>query len=312
MEKRSARDAANALLRQSTDEADLERGNNDADDDDDPHIYYRGGSAYANVFLTTCSVIFTLLTFPLTVWFRFRTVPMAHVAMVLRNGRWDGVLHQAGVLWVWPFVDDVQILDTRTRTLVMKAQNMLTSDSVTVGVDAIVYYRIVSPGRAWFAIDNVHESTQRLAQTALRNVIGAHTLQETTSHRDKMSMAIREHMQDLTSKWGVRVERVELKDLELPANTQRAMAAEAEAVREAAAKVAAARGEEQAAGMLRNAADEMMRSPGAMQLRYLQTLATIATEHNSTIIFPVPMGGGSDNTHMPVLSAGTLAQALLK
>lgn len=165
----------------------------------------------------------------------------------------------------------------------------MSKDSVTVAVDAVVYYRI---SNATIAISNVEDygrSTRLLAATTLRNVLGTKNLSEILSERETISHIMQSSLDEATEPWGVKVERVEIKDVRLPSQLQRAMAAEAEAAREARAKVIAAEGEQKASKALRNAAEVIACSPQAIQLRYLQTLNSIAAEQNSTIVFPLPL-----------------------
>jgi erythrocyte band 7 integral membrane protein len=160
---------------------------------------------------------------------------------------------------------------------------------VTVAVDAVVYYRI---SNATVAISNVEDygrSTRLLAATTLRNVLGTKDLSQMLSERESISHVMQTSLDEATDPWGVKVERVEIKDVRLPLQLQRAMAAEAEAAREARAKVIAAEGEQKASRALKEAADVISDAPAALQLRYLQTLSSIAAEKNSTIVFPIPI-----------------------
>ncbi|XP_064214572.1 stomatin isoform X2 [Tribolium castaneum] len=165
----------------------------------------------------------------------------------------------------------------------------LTKDSVTVTVDAVVYYRIQDPLNAVTKVTNYSNSTRLLAMTTLRNILGTRNLAEILSDREAISHAMQTNLDVATDPWGVKVERVEIKDVSLPQQLQRAMAAEAEASREARAKVIAAEGEMKASRALKEAADVINESPAALQLRYLQTLNNISAEKNSTIIFPLPI-----------------------
>ncbi|CAF4605918.1 unnamed protein product, partial [Rotaria magnacalcarata] len=161
--------------------------------------------------------------------------------------------------------------------------------SVTVAVDAVVYFRVFDPVISITNVEDAPKSTQLLAATSLRNVLGTKSLQEILSDRESIAQTMQAALDEGTECWGVRVERVEVKDVRLPVQLQRAMAAEAEAAREARAKVIAAEGEQKASRALKDAADVIMQSPTALQLRYLQTLTTIASEKNSTIVFPIPI-----------------------
>jgi len=160
---------------------------------------------------------------------------------------------------------------------------------VTVAVDAVVYFRIYNATMSITNVENSNRSTRLLAQTTLRNVLGTKNLSEILMERDTISHTMQSTLDEATDPWGVKVERVEVKDVRLPQQLQRAMAAEAEAAREARAKVIAAEGEMNASRALKEAADIISESPSALQLRYLQTLTTISAEKNSTIIFPLPV-----------------------
>merc|ERR1719370_1257277 len=168
-------------------------------------------------------------------------------------------------------------------------QEILTKDSVTVAVDAVVYYKINNPMSAVCNVTNAGMSTRLLASTTLRNTLGTKTLQEILADREDIAHSILSSLDAATDPWGIRVERVEVKDVRLPQQLQRAMAAEAEAQRDAKAKIIAAEGEMNASKSLKEAADVISSSASALQLRYLQTLTQIATEKNSTIIFPIPL-----------------------
>ena len=166
---------------------------------------------------------------------------------------------------------------------------MLSKDSVTVSVDAVVYYRVCNPTVSVTNVTNAHHSTRLLAQTSLRNILGTKALHEMLSEREAIAGAMQVLLDDATEHWGIKVHRVEIKDVRLPHELQRAMAAEAEATREARAKVIAAEGEFQASTALKEASMVISESPAALQLRYLQTLTTISAEKNSTILFPLPI-----------------------
>ena len=168
-------------------------------------------------------------------------------------------------------------------------QQILSRDSVTVVVDAVVYYRIFDATIAITNVKNYGRSTRLLAAATLRNVLGTRNLSEILSERGAISQSIQSILDEVSHPWGVKVERVEVKDVRLPVQMQRAMAAEAEAARDARAKVIAAEGEQKSARSLKEAAEIISCSPAALQLRYLQTLSTIAAEKNSTIVFPIPM-----------------------
>lgn len=177
----------------------------------------------------------------------------------------------------------------RTVSFDVPPQEVLTKDSVTVAVDAVVYFRVQNATMSIANVEDSNRSTKLLAQTTLRNVLGTKNLSEILSERESISHLMQSSLDEATDPWGVKVERVEVKDVRLPVQLQRAMAAEAEATREARAKVIAAEGEQRASRALKEAADVMCESHVALQLRYLQTLSTISAEKNSTIIFPLPI-----------------------
>ena len=188
-----------------------------------------------------------------------------------------------------PCLDEMRVVDLRTISFGVCPQEILTKDSVTVTVDAVVYYRIRDAVASVCNVDDVQKATKLLAQTTLRNMLGTRTLAGILSERETIANGMQSTLDEATDPWGVVVERVELKDVKLPVSLQRAMAAEAEADRDARAKVVAATGELKASQALKEAADVITASPAALQLRYLQTLCTVAAEKNSTILFPVPI-----------------------
>ncbi|CAF3904133.1 unnamed protein product [Rotaria sordida] len=188
-----------------------------------------------------------------------------------------------GLFFILPCVDMIIKVDLRTVTFDVPPQEILTRDSVTVSVDGVVYFRIFNPVISVTNVENSRVSTQLLAATT-----GTKTLQEILSDRENISHSMQTHLDEGTDPWGVKVERVEIKDVRLPVSMQRSMAAEAEAAREARAKIISAEGEQKASRSLKEAADIINQSPIALQLRYLQTLTSISAEKNSTIVFPIP------------------------
>jgi erythrocyte band 7 integral membrane protein len=180
-------------------------------------------------------------------------------------------------------------IDMRTKTYEIPPQEILTKDSVTVFVNAIMYYKVANATNAVANVDDYSGSARLLAATTLRNVLGTLNLGDILSQRESIAREMQSTLDETTVEWGVKVERVEVKDVRVPAQLMRAMAAEAEAAREARAKVIAAEGEHKASRSLRQAAEVIMDSPAALQLRYLQTLNSISAENNSTVIFPVPI-----------------------
>uniref|UniRef100_A0A915JBY3 Band 7 domain-containing protein n=1 Tax=Romanomermis culicivorax TaxID=13658 RepID=A0A915JBY3_ROMCU len=188
-----------------------------------------------------------------------------------------------------PCIDTYRKMDLRVVSYAVPPQEILSKDSVTVSVDAVVYFRTSDPIAAVNNVDDAIYSTKLLAQTTLRNALGMKTLSEMLTEREAIAQMTETILDEGTEHWGIKVERVEVKDIRLPQQLTRAMAAEAEAARDAKAKVVAAEGEMKASRALKEAADVISQSPVAIQLRHLQALNSIAAEHNSTIIFPVPI-----------------------
>jgi regulator of protease activity HflC (stomatin/prohibitin superfamily) len=177
----------------------------------------------------------------------------------------------------------------RTVTMDVPPQDIITKDNVTVKVNAVIYFRVVSSQEAVVQVENYLYATSQIAQTTLRSILGQAELDELLAEREKLNQALQQVIDRQTEPWGVKVSTVEVKNVDLPQEMQRAIARQAEAERERRAKVINAEGEYQAAARLTEAAAVIAREPAALQLRYLQTLAEIATENNSTTIFPVPI-----------------------
>ncbi|XP_061459749.1 stomatin-like isoform X2 [Rhineura floridana] len=240
--------------------------------------------------LVSLSFLFALLTFPISMFLCLQIVMEYERAVIFRLGHIQkGGAKGPGIYFIFPCIDNVITVDMRTVSFDIAPQEILTKDSVTVLVDGVVYYRIQN---AILSVANVvyaHPATRLLAQTTLRNVLGTKNLAQILSDREEIAHSMQATLDDATDDWGIKVERVEIKDVKLPLQLQRAMAAEAEATREARAKVIAAEGEMNASKALKEAAVVITESPAALQLRYLQTLTTIAAEKNSTIVFPLPM-----------------------
>ncbi|XP_017884599.1 band 7 protein AGAP004871 isoform X5 [Ceratina calcarata] len=240
--------------------------------------------------LVILSWVIMILTMPFSLLVCFKVVQEYERAVIFRLGRLlSGGAKGPGMFFILPCVDNYARVDLRTRTYDVPPQEVLTKDSVTVSVDAVVYYRVNNATISITNVENAHHSTKLLAQTTLRNTMGTRPLHEILSERETISGNMQVALDEATDAWGIKVERVEIKDVRLPVQLQRAMAAEAEAAREARAKVIAAEGEQKASRALREASEVIGDSPAALQLRYLQTLNTISSEKNSTIVFPLPI-----------------------
>ncbi|XP_025016627.1 band 7 protein AGAP004871 isoform X2 [Tetranychus urticae] len=251
-----------------------------------------GGSSqnFFGFVLTGMSIALFLLTFPLSLFVTLKVVQEYERAVIFRLGRLlHGGAKGPGIFFILPCIENYTKVDLRTLTFDVPPQEVLTKDSVTVSVDAVVYYRVQNATVSVANVENAHHSTRLLAQTTLRNMLGTHNLHEILSDRESISSSMQQYLDNVTDFWGIKVERVEIKDVRLPVQLQRAMAAEAEAAREARAKVIAAEGEQKASRALRDAGNMLSSTKSALQLRYLQTLASISTEKNSTIVFPVPI-----------------------
>ncbi|XP_051543010.1 stomatin [Myxocyprinus asiaticus] len=249
----------------------------------------QSNSGFCGHLLTFFSFLLVILTFPFSVWGCMKVVQEYERAVIFRLGRLRGGAKGPGLFWIIPCVDTFRKVDMRTVSFDIPPQEVLTKDSVTIMVDGVVYYRVFNPTVSITKVENANHATQMLAQTTLRNMLGTKSLADILKDREEMSEQMEAVLYAASKNWGIRVERVELKDVKLPTTLQRAMAAEAEASRDARAKVIAAEGEVNASRALKEAADVMSESPSALQLRYMQTLTEIASERNSTVIFPVPM-----------------------
>jgi len=248
-----------------------------------------GDGVFAAI-LTFISMLLIIITFPLSIWFCIKMVQEYQRAVIFRLGRVKkGGAVGPGLFWIIPCIDSIQVVDLRTVSFDVPPQEILTKDSVTVSVDAVVYYKINNPMASVCNVSNASSSTRLLASTTLRTILGTKSLQEILADRENTAEVILSQLDAATDPWGIRVERVEVKDVRLPQQLQRAMAAEAEAAREARAKVIAAEGEQKASRALKEASMIISESPSALQLRYLQTLTSISAEKNSTIIFPLPI-----------------------
>lgn len=208
--------------------------------------------------------------------------------VLLRFGRFDHV-KLPGIRFVWPVIDKLIVIDTRVVTMDVPKQEIITRDNVSVMVDAVVFFQVINAEYAVTKVENWVRATSLQAQTTLRSVIGQAELDELLAERDKINSKLQSIIDEVTEPWGIKVLAVEVRDVTLPESMKRAMANQAETERERRAKIINAEGEAQAAQKLREAADTISANPQALQLRYLQTLREIGTEHNTTIVFPMPI-----------------------
>jgi regulator of protease activity HflC (stomatin/prohibitin superfamily) len=209
-------------------------------------------------------------------------------AVVFRLGRLMGA-RGPGLIYVIPFVERMQRVDLRTVTMDVPPQDVITKDNVSVKVSAVLYFRVIDPNRAVVEVVDFLFATSQLAQTTLRSVCGQAELDDLLAEREKINQHIQEILDSQTDPWGIKVVTVEVKHIDLPQEMQRAMARQAEAERERRAKIINAEGEFQAAQKLADASAVIGQHPMALQLRFLQTLTEVASENNSTTIFPLPI-----------------------
>jgi regulator of protease activity HflC (stomatin/prohibitin superfamily) len=208
--------------------------------------------------------------------------------VIFRLGRLIGA-KGPGLFLIIPFVDRMVKVDLRVVTMDVPSQDVITKDNVTVRVNAVVYFRVVDPESSVVKVLDHIRATSQISQTTLRNVLGQSELDDLLAQREKLNQKLQAIIDEHTDPWGVKVSTVEIKDVELPESMRRSMAAQAEAERERRAKIIHAAGEFQASEKLAEAAVIMAKEPVTLQLRYLQTLTEIASERNSTLIFPIPI-----------------------
>jgi regulator of protease activity HflC (stomatin/prohibitin superfamily) len=208
--------------------------------------------------------------------------------VLLRFGRFDHV-KLPGIRFVWPVIDKLIVIDTRVVTMDVPKQEIITRDNVSVMVDAVVFFQVMNAEFAITKVENWVKATSLRSQTTLRSVIGQAELDELLAERDKINGKLQGMIDEVTEPWGIKVTAVEVRDVTLPETMKRAMANQAETERERRAKIINAEGEAQAAEKLIEAANVISKNPQALQLRYLQTLREIGTEHNTTIVFPMPI-----------------------
>lgn len=239
-----------------------------------------------NPFSTTTIAIVLFLIILLRA--ALRVLPEWERAVVLRLGRFQAV-KGPGLIFLIPVIDTARIVDTRIVTMNVPRQEAITSDNVSVSVDAVVLFRVMDPKDAVVQITDYIQTASLIAQTTLRSVIGQVELDDLLARRDKINQQLQRIIDEQTEAFGVKVTNVEIRDVVLPEEMKRALARQAESERERRAKIIAAEGEYQAAEKLVQAAQMIAQQPAALQLRYLQTLSEISSERNSTVVFPIPM-----------------------
>lgn len=237
-----------------------------------------------NVIVPLIIVVVVIVLLSMSV----KVIPEYERGVLFRLGKLAGK-RGPGLVLIIPFIDRIVRIDLRVVTLDVPSQEVITRDNVTVRVNAVVYFRVVDPEASVVRVLNYVTATSQISQTTLRNVLGQSELDELLAQREKLNQMLQKIIDEHTDPWGIKVSTVEVKDVELPEGMRRSMAAQAEAERERRAKIIHADGEFQASERLYEAGKVIAREPVTLQLRYLQTLTEIASEKNSTIIFPLPM-----------------------
>jgi regulator of protease activity HflC (stomatin/prohibitin superfamily) len=207
--------------------------------------------------------------------------------IIFRLGRTHAV-KGPGLYWIAPLIDQKVQVDTRTKTTNIEPQETITADSVTIKVNAVLYYRIIDPSRAINRVENYQQAVYQTALTTLRNVVGQNNLDDVLQNRDKINTKVQEIVDEVTEPWGIEIERVEMKDVEIPPSMQRAMAKEAEALREKRARIIKAAAEQEASAKLTEAAQLIAANPIALELRRMQMLTEIGAENNTTTLVMIP------------------------
>ncbi|MEX2517213.1 MAG: slipin family protein [Gammaproteobacteria bacterium] len=230
-------------------------------------------------------IIFVVVAF---IWWAFYILREYERGVIFTLGRFTSV-KGPGLTFVFPFIQQIERVDLRIITMDVPSQDVISKDNVSVKVNAVLYFRVVDPERAIIQIENYNVATSQLAQTTLRSVLGQHELDEMLSERDKLNADIQKILDTQTDAWGIKVANVEIKHVDIDESMIRAIARQAEAERERRARVINAEGELQASEKLTQAAAVLGQNPQAMQLRYMQTLAQIASDKSSVIAFPLPM-----------------------
>lgn len=231
-------------------------------------------------------VYFVLLAIIVYVLGGIKVINQYERGVVFRLGRIAGSVKEPGICFIFPIVDHLRKINLRIITLPVDSQKIITKDNVSIDVAAVAYYKVSDPVKAVVEIESVESAIYQIAQTTVRNIVGQNLLDDVLSQTVKINDAIKSILDKTTEKWGVYVSMVELKDIQLPASMQSAMSAGAQAEREKRAKIIAAEGEQLSAASLAKAADVISKHPIALQLRNLQVLTEIASDKNSTIVFP--------------------------
>jgi regulator of protease activity HflC (stomatin/prohibitin superfamily) len=236
----------------------------------------------------TIGIVFGIVIVLILLFSAIRILKEYERGVLFRFGRLRGT-KGPGIFLIIPFVDKITKVDLRTVTMDVPPQDVITRDNVPVKVNAVIYFRVLDPEKSVVKIEKYILATSQIAQTTLRSILGQAELDDLLARREKINQELQKIIDEQTDPWGIKVSMVEIKDVELPQSIQRAFARQAEAERERRAKIIGAEGEFQASEKLSNAAAVLSKHPVSVQLRFLQTLKEIATEQNSTIVFPIPI-----------------------
>ncbi|HAJ95972.1 MAG TPA: hypothetical protein DCP02_07045 [Actinobacteria bacterium] len=236
----------------------------------------------------TVGIVFGIVIVLILLFSAIRILKEYERGVLFRFGRLRGT-KGPGIFLIIPFVDKIVKVDLRTVTMDVPPQDVITRDNVPVKVNAVIYFRVLDPEKSIVKIEKYILATSQIAQTTLRSILGQAELDDLLARREKINKELQKIIDEQTDPWGIKVSMVEIKDVELPQSIQRAFARQAEAERERRAKIISAEGEFQASEKLSSAAAVLSKHPVSVQLRFLQTLKEIATEQNSTIVFPIPI-----------------------
>ncbi|MBA3871090.1 MAG: slipin family protein [Anaerolineae bacterium] len=238
-------------------------------------------------FLQNTPVIAVIVVLVVLFIMGLRIVQEYQRAVVFRLGRYSRT-GGPGVFWVVPFLEYTRTIDIRTITEAIEPQETITRDSVTIKVNAVVWYKVTSPSKATIAVRDYARAVNQASLTSLRNIIGQHDLDEILRDRDKINAQLQKNVDATTEPWGVQIEAIEMKDVEIPVSMQRAMAQEAEAVREKRARIIKAQAELESSVKLAEASQLIVQNPAALELRRMQMISEVGAEHNSTTVILVP------------------------
>jgi regulator of protease activity HflC (stomatin/prohibitin superfamily) len=233
--------------------------------------------------------LFNVLIIPVVIFILngFKIAQEYERSVVFRLGRYQG-LKGPGLYWIIPLIEWQKKVDMRTKTVAVERQETITKDSVTVKVSAVLWYKIVDPQKAIIAVENYGDAVYQIALTTLRNIIGQHVLDEVLKSRDTINQTLRQIVDETTEAWGIKIEMVEMKDVEIPSSMQRVMAMEAEAVREKRARLIKAEAEFEASQKLADASRIIAENPLALELRRMQMVQEVGADHNTTTIIMLP------------------------